>query len=130
MQSLAVYDHNGKLVTGSEEPQHVREAYTFEFRSWMPRLPRISDQVYEDGTRYGLASPNVQAAIAKIPGPLRTAWRATMEKAGGALDVWKTWWAWKARARAEKRLAKVQARYDIGAPPSTPLVTGSKSSIA
>ena len=86
MQSLAVDDHNGKLVTGSEEPQHVQEAYTFEFRSWIPRLPRISDQVYEDGTRYGLASPNVQAAIAKIPSPLRTAWRATMEKVGGALD--------------------------------------------
>ena len=129
MQSLAVYDHNGKLVTGSEEPQHVREAYTFEFRSWMPGPPRISDHVYEDGTRYGLASPNLQAIVARIPDPVRTAWRATLGKVDGALDVWNTWWAWKARSMAEKRLAKSQARYDNVAPRSTPAVNNSKTSV-
>lgn len=95
----------------------------------MPGPPRISDQVYEDGTPYGLASPNTQAMIAKIPGPLRAAWRATAEQFDGALDVWNTWWAWKARARAEKRLAKLQARYDVATPPSTPTVTGPKTSV-
>jgi hypothetical protein len=129
VQSLAVYDHNGKLVAGSEEPRYVREAYTFEFRSWMPGLPRISDQVYEDGTRYGLASPNARATTAKIPGPVRTAWRATVKKVDGALDVWNTWWAWKVRARAERRLAKLQARYDSVDPPFTPTVTSPKTSV-
>ena len=130
MQSLAVYDHNGKLVAGSEEPQYVREAYTFEFRSWMPGPPRISDQVYEDAPRYGLASPNVRAIIAKIPGPLRRTWRATIEKFVGSLDVLNTSWAWKARARAEKRLAKSQARYGVVAPLSTTTVTDPKTSVA
>lgn len=96
----------------------------------MPGPPRISDQVYEDGTRYGLASSNLRAMVARIPGPVRTVWRATLGKVDGALDVWNTWWAWKARAMAEKRLAKSQTRYDGVTPPSTPAVNSPKTSVA
>jgi hypothetical protein len=53
-----------------------------------------------------------------------------MEKIDGALDVWNAWWAWKARARAEKRLAKLQARYGVVAPSSVPTVSSPKTSVA
>lgn len=70
--------------------------------------------------------------VAKIPSPLQVAWRAMVGRLDGALDVWNTWRAWKARARAEKRLAKSQARYNVVTPqlPSTPTVTSPKTSVA
>ena len=80
----------------------------------MPGPSRISDHVYEDGTRYGLACEKWSQGF-QVSEDSMEDYRLMVRWTYGMLSMW----AWEVHARAEKRWAKSQAHYDDVARPST-----------